>query len=173
MILLSRCIREKWPSDLANAVKMLSSYPTSIRLANDFYEIGIPLIKEKGLYLPLIPFEAELKFFPENNSESATLSFERHWGRQGGDNLKFTNLSPGENISIDVVRRRGARRYRDWKANPLSLYGYEGILDYINATYGKFPSRVGVFKFDEQERLEQFVDYDLMGEKPPHVKKYQ
>ena len=165
-------VYEKWPSDLADAVRRLNDHPTSVRLANELYEVGMPLIKQNGLYIPLFPYRAELGYIPIDNSGAAILNFERRWNAFGNDKMQAAILTPEENTGVEVVRQTGARRYRNWKANPLSVFWYENMLDYLNATLRKSPSKAGTFKIGQGGKLEGFVGYDLLLEDPPITKEY-
>ncbi|MEK6941184.1 MAG: hypothetical protein AABW49_04775 [Nanoarchaeota archaeon] len=158
----TKWVKEMWPSDLDEVVRGLNYYPRSLRLANELYTFGIPLMKEHGLYIPLLPYMAMLGYMPASDSRAVSLMFDRHWKHGGYDALQAIIFTPEEKIGVTVVRTHGARRARDRKATLLSVLGYKGILDYLDAILRRSPSEVFTSKLGPDGESEGITRYDLL-----------
>lgn len=99
-----KTVRGRRPSELEDIVRKLNFYPRSIRLANALCEIGVKLIKENGLYLPLVAYRADLHFI--DVSGSVLVAFERSDKKLSWNRIQGLILNRDEKISVEVVTQR-------------------------------------------------------------------
>lgn len=70
-----KTIHEPAPLDLIQSLEELKKFPRSRRLAREFVDIGINLIKENSLYHPFTQYQTQLRYEPHDNSGSAILTY--------------------------------------------------------------------------------------------------
>lgn len=156
-LIRKREVHEACPSDLEEAVSNVNSYPTSVRYANELYEVGLQLIRQNSVRFPVFPYRAELIYVQEDSSSLAILTYER-FIVHGMDKMQAAIITPEEKIGVEVLRYRGARVDRNAGSDTKSYFE-------------KSPAVIRTFCIDQNDRLREFSTYDLVGISEPAPKR--
>ncbi|MEK6926244.1 MAG: hypothetical protein AABW50_03115 [Nanoarchaeota archaeon] len=115
-----KIIYEPIPSDLLETLEELKKHPRSLRLASEFVDAGINLMRENGLYHPFIYYQTQLKYDPQDDSGLAILTYRVISKIRKRDRMFLTFPSP-EEVKIFEVYRSGS-----WlnPFNGISPYGF-------------------------------------------------
>ncbi|MBI3622708.1 hypothetical protein HY212_01335 [Candidatus Pacearchaeota archaeon] len=103
---IDKTLRDYVPHDLLETLEELRKFPRSRRLANEFFNTGLNLMKENDLYHPFTQYQTQLRYHPQDNSTSAVLTYRVISRIRGRDRIFLAFPFPEEVKLFEVYRSR-------------------------------------------------------------------